>query len=49
MADSTEVVVTWSIANWITVVLMVAIGFGILGLIAGFIRSSMGGTSGGAS
>lgn len=29
-----ETVLTWTVPNWITVVLMVFIGFAILGLIA---------------
>lgn len=29
MAD--ETIITWSFANWVTVVLMAAVGFGILG------------------
>lgn len=29
MAD--ETIITWSFANWVTVLLMAAIGFGILG------------------
>jgi hypothetical protein len=31
MADSTGVILSWNPANWITVVLMVAIGFAVLG------------------
>jgi ABC-type siderophore export system fused ATPase/permease subunit len=30
MAD--EAIITWSFANWVTVILMAAIGFGLLGL-----------------
>jgi len=26
-----ETIITWSFANWVTVVLMAAVGFGILG------------------
>jgi hypothetical protein len=29
MADDT--IITWSVANWITVILMAAVGFAILG------------------
>lgn len=31
MAESSSVILSWSPANWITVILMVAIGFAILG------------------
>lgn len=27
-----ETIITWSTANWITVVLMAAVGFGLLGV-----------------
>lgn len=32
MAESSGVILSWNPANWITVVLMVAIGFAALGL-----------------
>lgn len=32
MADATETVLTWNVPNWLTVVFMAAIGFGLLGL-----------------
>lgn len=35
-------IVTWNVANWITVVLMAAIGFMALGLIQKTISSKMG-------
>lgn len=31
MAESSGVILSWNPANWITVVLMVAIGFAVLG------------------
>lgn len=33
-----ETIVTWNPANWITVVLMVALGFTILGMVARIIQ-----------
>ncbi len=41
MAD--EVVITWSPTNWITIVLMCAVGFLILGTVSKFIRAKAGG------
>lgn len=34
MADGgpSDIILSWSVANWITVVLMAAVGFGLLGL-----------------
>lgn len=37
MAD--ETIITWNVANWITIVLMVAIGFTVLGFIAKYVRN----------
>lgn len=34
MAESSGVIISWNPANWITVVLMVAIGFAVLGAAA---------------
>lgn len=31
MADSAGVIISWNPANWITIVLMVAVGFAVLG------------------
>lgn len=31
MADASEVILSWNVTNWITVVLMAAIGFAIVG------------------
>lgn len=31
MAEGSNVIISWTPANWITIVLMVAIGFAILG------------------
>jgi hypothetical protein len=31
MAESTGVILSWTPANWITVILMVAVGFAVLG------------------
>lgn len=42
MATSSETIITWSLANWITIVLMVAIGFLVLGVIAGTARKLTG-------
>lgn len=39
MADS--VIIAWSFRNWITVTLMVAIGFAILGIIITFVKGNL--------
>lgn len=39
MADAPEVTLTWDIKNWITVLLMVAVGFAVLALAAQLLRS----------
>lgn len=31
MADSNGVIISWTPANWVTIVLMVAIGFAVVG------------------
>lgn len=36
-----DVVITWSFENWLTVILMVAIGFAILAIIAQFARRGL--------
>jgi hypothetical protein len=33
-----ETIITWNPANWITVVLMVALGFTILGMVARIVQ-----------
>lgn len=40
MAD--ENIVTWNVTNWITIVLMAAVGFGALALIQKFVASKQG-------
>lgn len=37
-----KVYISWSIENWITVVLMVALGYFLVSLVASFVRSRMG-------
>ena len=39
MADAPEVTLTWDIKNWITVLLMVAIGFAALALAAQLVKN----------
>jgi hypothetical protein len=39
MAEPTETVLSWSVANWITVILMAAIGFFLLGLAQSWYQS----------
>lgn len=43
MAD--ETIITWSFANWTTVVLMAAVGFGILGFIMKVYQSRKAGAA----
>jgi len=38
-----ETILTWNAANWITVIIMVFLGFAILGMIAKFIAQRNGG------
>jgi hypothetical protein len=38
-----ENIIAWNVANWVTVILMAAIGFSLLGLGQKFIASKMGG------
>jgi hypothetical protein len=40
MAD--ENIVTWNVTNWVTIVLMAAIGLGLLGLAQKYIASKKG-------
>jgi hypothetical protein len=42
MADSTGVILSWNPANWITVVLMVSLGFAILGAAARIYQQKTG-------
>lgn len=39
-----ETILTWNVTNWITVVIMVAVGFSILALIAQFYHSNKSGS-----
>jgi hypothetical protein len=38
-----ENILTWNVANWITVVIMAAIGFFILGTVQSYISKKKGG------
>jgi hypothetical protein len=40
-----ENIITWNVANWITIVLMVAIAFFLYGLVAKTIRSKASGNT----
>ncbi len=40
-----ETILTWNVANWITVVLMVMLGFAAFSVIAGFVKRKQGGSS----
>jgi hypothetical protein len=40
-----ETILTWNVTNWITVVLMAALGFVIVGTGATLIKKAMGGGS----
>lgn len=37
-----ENILTWNLPNWITVVLMVAVGFSVIAAISGYIRKRNG-------
>lgn len=39
MADTPDVTLSWDVKNWVTVLLMVALGFGALALAAQLIRN----------
>lgn len=41
--DGEHVILTWSVENWVTVLLMVGIGFFVLKIIAGFLNRQNGG------
>lgn len=43
MAD--ETIISWNVANWITVVIMVAVMFTIAGMIARIVQQRKGGTT----
>lgn len=43
MADTGGAILTWNVANWITVILMAAIGFAILGTIMKLYQQKMQG------
>jgi hypothetical protein len=38
-----ENILTWNVTNWVTVILMAAIGFALLGMGAKLYQSKMGG------
>lgn len=38
-----ESLITWNLPNWITVVLMAALGFMVLAVIGSFVKGKMGG------
>jgi len=40
-----ENILTWNVTNWVTVILMAAIGFTLIGLGAKFYQAKMGGGS----
>jgi hypothetical protein len=40
MAD--ENIITWNVSNWITIVLMAAVGFGILAVVQKYIAAKKG-------
>lgn len=40
-----ETIITWNVPNWITVVVMVAVGFLVLGLVSQIARKSVRGGS----
>lgn len=44
MAERT--ILTWNITNWITVVLMAATAFAVLGVAGSFLRKAKGGNQG---
>lgn len=43
--DGQETIISWTPANWITVVLMVSLGFVIVGAIARIIQQKQGKTA----
>jgi hypothetical protein len=45
MAESSETIISWTPANWITILLMVALGYTILGAIAKIIQQRKAATS----
>ena len=45
-----RVIISWTFRNWITIILMVAIGMSIVGIVASFVKSNLpGGNQSGAS
>lgn len=42
-AESTYL--TWNVANWITVIIMVTLGFAVLGMVARIWQQKRGGTA----
>lgn len=39
MSEQRETLLTWNVPNWITIILMVTIGFFLLGAAGNFLRS----------
>jgi hypothetical protein len=37
-----ETILSWNVPNWITVLLMVGIGFGIIGFVSSHVKQSKG-------
>jgi hypothetical protein len=37
-----ENIITWNVPNWVTVVLMATLGFGIISVVASFMRKKNG-------
>lgn len=44
MADTTETILSWNVTNWVTVILMAAIGFFLLGLAQKWYQSTQVGS-----
>jgi len=40
MADTPDVTLSWDVKNWVTVLLMVAIGFALISLVAQVVRNA---------
>lgn len=46
MADSAEYILSWNATNWVTVLIMVALGFTILGAIVRIVQQKRQATGG---
>lgn len=46
MAEPTTSILTWNFTNWVTVILMAAIGFALVGLGVKFYQQRAGATAG---